>query len=117
MSARLLALLCCLLLAACAGAPHAATPAAKEIEPAGEVSYACATDADCAVKNVGNCCGEYPACVNKDSPTFPDQVRAECAREGRMAVCGFPVISGCRCENARCTNVTDALPAEPADVK
>jgi hypothetical protein len=70
------------------------------------VNYACRTDQDCAVKDIGNCCGHYPACVNADSPTFPEQVKAQCASEGQMAVCGFPEISGCTCVEGRCTDVT-----------
>lgn len=76
--------------------------AAKGAADAQEVDYSCATDADCAVKDVGNCCGYYPACVNVDSPTFPDQVKAECARSGTMSVCGFPAIEGCQCVDNRC---------------
>ena len=49
------------------------------------VDYACKTSADCAVKNVGNCCGAMPACVNKNSPTDPQGVRAQCAASG-MAI-------------------------------
>lgn len=68
----------------------------------GVVDYSCQVDSDCAVKNVGNCCGYYPACVNVDSPTFPEQVQAECEREGRMSICGYPEIRGCRCVEQRC---------------
>lgn len=68
----------------------------------GEVDFSCRTDADCAIKNVGNCCGYYPACVNIDSPTFPEAVMAQCAAEDRMAVCGFPDIAGCQCVEGRC---------------
>lgn len=73
----------------------------------GEVDFSCRTDADCAVKNVGNCCGYYPACVNVDSPTFPEQVMAECARNEMMAVCGFRDISGCQCVEGRCQALHD----------
>lgn len=69
----------------------------------GEVDYSCTIDADCTVKNVGNCCGYYPACVNIDSPTFPDQVKAACAASGTSSVCGFPAIGGCQCVEGRCT--------------
>ena len=68
----------------------------------GSVDSTCKTSADCAVKNVGNCCGQYPACVNKDSRTFPDQVRAQCSKEHRMGVCGFPAIHGCECVAGKC---------------
>lgn len=66
------------------------------------VDRSCSTDADCTVKNVGNCCGYYPACVNVDSPTDPEGVRAKCAAEGRAGVCGFPEIAGCQCVQGTC---------------
>lgn len=69
---------------------------------AGKVDRSCGSSADCAVKDVGNCCGYYPACVNKDSQTFPEQVKAQCEQEGRMSVCGFRQISGCQCVEERC---------------
>ena len=73
----------------------------------GTVDDACTTDADCAVKNVGSCCGYYPACVNKDSPTFPEQVQAECAKNDLMSVCGFRDITGCQCVDGRCAALGD----------
>ena len=71
----------------------------------GRVDYSCVVDADCTVKDIGNCCGYYPACVNRDSPTFPQQVLAECERKGLAGVCGFPSIQSCRCEAKRCAAV------------
>lgn len=88
-----------LALAACAqAAPRADAPA-----PPDAVDYRCRVDADCAIKDVGNCCGRYPACVNRDSPTFPERVKAECERKGMAGVCGFPVIEGCACVEGRCS--------------
>jgi hypothetical protein len=92
------------LLAACA---HASPAQAPKATPADRVDYSCRVDADCVVKNVGNCCGQFPACVNRDSPTFPDQVRAECAKNQMAGVCGFPVIQGCTCVEGRCSNVLE----------
>lgn len=66
------------------------------------VDTTCSTDADCTVKNVGNCCGYYPACVNVDSPTDPKGVQAECARKGMASVCGFQDISSCSCKQGHC---------------
>jgi hypothetical protein len=66
------------------------------------IDSSCKTDADCAVKNVGNCCGYYPACVNVNSPTDPKGVQAECAKKGMASVCGFPEISSCNCTQGRC---------------
>lgn len=107
------------LLVACAR--HGETPAANAIDaappavpvqaatpslPADAIGVACETDTDCAVKDVGSCCGYFPRCVNKDSPTHPEQVQAQCAKEGRAGVCGFPEVRGCRCENRECVNDT-----------
>jgi len=109
LSAALLAAL----LAGCAGAaPDPAMPptGSAPLPPdallaAGTVDYSCTVDADCAVKDIGNCCGYYPACVNKDSPTFPEQVKADCAKNDMMSTCGFPDISACSCVEARCASV------------
>lgn len=79
-------------------------PAPAEV-PAGapvKIDTSCTRDADCVVKNVGNCCGYYPACVNVNSPTDPAGVQARCAREGMMSVCGFPSISACQCVAGEC---------------
>ena len=81
------------------GAPTLGGPAGGA---GGAVDRSCTTDADCTVKNVGNCCGYYPACVNVDSPTDPEGVQAQCAADGRMGVCGFPEISGCQCVQGTC---------------
>ncbi len=68
------------------------------------IDTTCKTSADCAVKNVGNCCGAMPACVNKDSPTDPAAVQAQCNAKGMMGVCGFKEISACQCDNGQCTS-------------
>jgi hypothetical protein len=83
------------------------TPPRDKSEP-GVVDYSCTTDADCAIKDVGNCCGSYPACVNTDSPTFPAQVKAQCVESRMSSVCGFPVLTGCQCVENRCEGVTGA---------
>ncbi len=74
----------------------------REVRQEVVVNTACKTSADCAVKNVGNCCGAMPACVNKDSPTDPAAVQAACAAKGMMSVCGFAEISACQCDNGQC---------------
>lgn len=83
----------------------------------GDVDYACTTDAQCTVKNVGNCCGYYPACVNVDSPTFPEQVKAACAESGTAGICGFPSISACQCVEGRCEGVNGPTPPDPGQTK
>ena len=83
-----------------------ATPAAQPSASASGATVAidrsCKTDADCTVKDVGSCCGYYPACVNVDSPTDPKGVQAACAKKGTMSVCGFPDIASCSCKQGRC---------------
>jgi hypothetical protein len=74
-----------------------------------KIDTACRTNADCTVKNVGNCCGYYPACVNVDSPTDPQGVQAECARSGQMSVCGFREISTCQCVRGQCEAAAGGL--------
>lgn len=84
-------------------APPMSDPMPPERMPSpATIDYSCRADADCAVKNVGNCCGMMPACVNKDSPTDPQAVQAECARSGLSSVCGFVDIAACSCVSNRC---------------
>jgi hypothetical protein len=102
---RVIVLVAVFALAACASA---ATAPADPPPAGGAVNDQCKSDADCEVKNVGNCCGYYPACVNRDSPTFPERVKEECAREKMASICGFPEISGCSCVQGRCAAADDA---------
>jgi len=73
------------------------------------VDQSCRTDADCTVKNVGNCCGYYPACVNVASRTDPAGVQASCQAKGMMSVCGFAEISGCSCVKGQCAANRDGV--------
>lgn len=68
-------------------------------------SRACKTDADCTVKDVGNCCGYFPMCVNKDAKTDPAAVRAQCEKDGMASICGFKEISGCTCVQGTCQDI------------
>lgn len=86
--------------------PH---PPAKADDAPVQVDRSCRTDADCTVKNVGNCCGAMPACVNTNSPTDPAGVRARCASEGMASVCGFTEIQGCRCAGGQCVGAVAPL--------
>lgn len=71
----------------------------------GEVDVSCNTTSDCKIKDVGSCCGYRPACVNKDSQTYADQVKAQCSKKGMSGICGFPSISSCTCTNNKCEGV------------
>lgn len=62
----------------------------------------CTSDSDCAIKDVGSCCGYHPQCLNHDSPTDAAGVKARCASAGRVGICGFPAIAGCQCVQGRC---------------
>lgn len=87
-----------------ASAPVAKPAPAPAASPAMKLDRGCASDADCTVKNVGNCCGALPSCVNVNSPTDPEGVQRECARSGRMSVCGFKPVEGCQCVKGQCTD-------------
>jgi hypothetical protein len=69
----------------------------------------CVSDADCAVKDVGSCCGYNPRCVAASSTPDPAAVRARCAADGRVGTCGFREPAGCQCSQGHCAAV-----AEPA---
>ncbi len=66
------------------------------------LDYSCSHDDDCTVKDVGSCCGVYPACVNKNSPVDPAAVQAQCAKQGQMSSCGFHEVDQCGCRQGRC---------------
>lgn len=139
----LFAACCVLMAAACAAPPSSAAPdpsppgdsqAASPAKPppksgplpaeravAGAIDRRCSTDADCVVKDVRNCCGMMPACVNVDSPTDPAGVAAQCKKGGMMSVCGFKAVQGCKCSRGQCTAlsaavdpIVDPAPAPPA---
>ncbi|MCL1552342.1 hypothetical protein [Xanthomonas nasturtii] len=110
---RSVVLLSCLAAIGCVAAPPtdvATPPPASSAAPASSpapskpvtVTTTCRTDADCTVKNVGNCCGAFPACVNVNSATDPKGVLAQCQASGMMSVCGFREISACQCVAGQC---------------
>ncbi len=103
-----------------APAPVASTPPPQAMETAGDRAPAfdptnpdrsCRSDSDCAVKNVGNCCGYFPLCVNKDAKTDPAAVRAQCEKDGMSSICGFQEVKGCQCVQGRCENLADGASA------
>ena len=70
-------------------------------------SRSCNTDSDCAVKDVGSCCGYFPMCVNKDARTDPAAVSAQCEKDGMSSICGFTEVSGCQCVQGQCENLAE----------
>lgn len=112
-----------LLLAACApradvAAPPASAmpqvPVSSPVAPAvpGIPDASCSVASDCEVKNVGNCCGYFPACVNKDATVDADAVRAQCERSGMASVCGWQEIQSCDCVQNQCRAAGGPLPVE-----
>ena len=101
-----------MLLAACSSSSSTGTaqppPPGTDKPPLGQIDTRCRSNADCAVKNVGNCCGAMPACVNRDSPTDPQAVQAQCQAKGMMGLCGFREISACQCDNGQCVEAPAA---------
>ncbi|WAT14393.1 hypothetical protein [Xanthomonas fragariae] len=99
----LLLMACLVSIVGCVTAPstEAATQPAATGKPI-TVTTTCRSDADCTVKNVGNCCGAFPACINVNSATDPKGVMAQCQTSGKMSVCGFRQISACQCVTGQC---------------
>ena len=62
--------------------------------------YTCSTAADCTEKNVGNCCGQYNACVN--TAFVPDLEAVKAACSGMASACGWSDINYCVCTAGRC---------------
>ena len=55
------------------------------------------TDADCAVQGRRQLLWHFArCCVNKDTPTFPEQVKAKCAKDGRVQRLRIPTRARCR---------------------
>ncbi|RMH87604.1 hypothetical protein EBB59_12765 [Lysobacter pythonis] len=69
----------------------------------------CKTDADCTVKNVGNCCGYYPACVSVTAKVDPEAVAEQCRKTGKAGACGFPEISACTCAQGQCKAASNLI--------
>lgn len=74
-----------------------------------DIDRSCRTDADCVVKDVRNCCGAMPACVNEGAKIDPAKVEEDCKRGGGMAVCGFPAIQGCKCVRGQCIALSEPI--------
>ena len=66
------------------------------------IDKSCQQDSDCTVKNVGNCCGYYPACTHVDAQANPYFVSKTCEEYGIAGICGFPSIEACKCQNNKC---------------
>jgi hypothetical protein len=94
-------------------APPMSKPLPPQVLPARadlpQLDTSCRTDADCAVKNVGSCCGAKPACVNKNAKVDPAAVQADCAARGLSSVCGFEDVQSCTCAAGTCRSASNAV--------
>ena len=79
--------------------PRAGVPGTSGVP---RLDRSCRVDSDCEVKDVGNCCGYFPACVNTDARPDPKAVQAACAESGMASVCGFREIQACACVSNTC---------------
>lgn len=70
------------------------------------IDTSCNSIEDCVIKDVRNCCGYYPKCVNKNfEPASPEFVAKRCELEGLFSSCGFPAFEGCECRDHNCVSV------------
>jgi hypothetical protein len=83
-----------------AGAGGATAGPAADGGAAAGPDYSCNEDEDCVIKDVHNCCGAYPRCVNQSSATPPPVCPA-----GVSSVCGWPDIDSCTCKENRCRSM------------
>jgi len=67
------------------------------------LDMSCTIDRDCEVKNIGNCCGYFPECVNTNAVTDPALAETLC--DDRVSACGFAEITKCRCVAGKCTGI------------
>ena len=65
----------------------------------------CESNSDCEIKNVGNCCGYYPLCVNSNYEPNITKVQQECFEQGIASVCGWTEIQGCECIENKCQDI------------
>jgi hypothetical protein len=76
-----------------------ATPNDDEND-SGSASFACQTANDCAILNVGSCCGYFPRCASSNAIfSAPD------CSDGVVGACGFPAIDSCACELGQCVSL------------
>ena len=73
----------------------------QQKQPTRVIDYSCNIDSDCEIKNVGNLCGYYPQCVNKDFIPNPPELDS--------VVCGFPAIDGCKCIASKCRGTNKGI--------
>src|SRR3989344_796738 len=66
------------------------------------IDYSCSKDSDCEIKDIRNCCGYFPSCVNKNFRPNLKLVDELCKKEDKLSICGFREIQSCECINNKC---------------
>ena len=74
-----------------------------------DLNRSCKVDADCEVKDVGNCCGYLPQCVNKAAAINKQLVSQLCKEQLIMGTCGVQLIESCKCEMSQCRAILDQI--------
>jgi hypothetical protein len=77
------------------------------VPPFEQMDRSCVTAADCAVKNVGSCCGIDPQCVNVEQLVDPEGVAMHCTDSHLMGICAFTPLSGCTCVEGQCVGIAE----------
>ncbi len=98
--------LCLLALFLALSLPVSITFAADELS---RVNTSCEVDADCAVKDLRNCCGLYPACVNTAAVINTELDDPQC--DGFASICGYETITECHCQDHQCQRIDHRPPA------
>jgi hypothetical protein len=99
------------LLVSCASSPppardaHESTGEPAPAPAANGVDLSCKQASDCAIKNVGSCCGYNPRCVNAQSTPVPPV-----CPEDTVSTCGFPEVTHCECFDNECTSMQNDRP-------
>ncbi len=65
----------------------------------------CEQDSDCVVKDVHNCCGYYPRCVNKNYTPNITEVEKSCQEQKALGSCGYLEITNCKCIENKCNSM------------
>lgn len=69
------------------------------------IDYSCRSDADCTIKDIRNCCGYYPKCVNSNAVPNQELVIDLCEISESMPICGFQTINNCVCIDNTCQGI------------
>lgn len=72
-----------------------------------QVDYSCIEDVDCVPKNVGNCCGYFPRCVDVLYQPDPEAVMDWCEANQVVSACGWSAIDSCACVENTCRSLQD----------